>query len=121
MTAARWMTDKAALIQKLRPPLHWRTLPRLGEGDAGAVAATAGLAEDDLIDALADAVEDALGDLESARDAEDREAARDAREALTDAVEEFLGEVRRRLLPEVAAAEDAEAEALRQLPLRGLE
>lgn len=121
--AAAWMTDRAQLTEKLRT-IDWRKLPRLAEGDAGVIAATAGLAEeagdpDSELSGLVVAADAAINDVRDGKDCgADAEWMREYREIRDGAVEEFLSYVREALLPEVVAAEDAalEAELAKGLP-----
>jgi hypothetical protein len=123
--SAQWMTTRDRVAEKLRPWEWIKKLPRLGEGDALVIARTAGFGEEaddfesDLYGLIVE-VDAAIGDLEAARDGGDREEIDDARETRDGAVEEFLAEIRKRLLPDVVAAEEAETERIRAEPLPGL-
>jgi hypothetical protein len=110
MTAA-WMTGKARLAEKLRGKRYgWARMPSMGQGDAGMIAATAGISDDEKITGLVIAVDQAIAevDLYDPEDIRDPEEYRWARAARRYAIEEFLIEVRCRMLPELVAAEEEE-------------
>jgi hypothetical protein len=138
--SAQWMTNRDEIAEKLRPADWNQKLPRVpDDGDALVIARTviAGMAEVNVARFAAGAAEEAEGPyavlsdlildvdeaidlLDSARDSGDREEIHAARENLEGTTEEFLAEIRRRLLPDVVAAEEAEAEHWRAEPLTGL-
>jgi len=96
--------------------INWRKLPRLTEGDAKVIASAAGFGEDitdpgSEICGLITDVDSAISDLGDARDGGDRDYVTWARETRDDTVEAFLEVVRNRLMPDVVAAEEAEAAA----------
>ena len=118
---ARWMTDRQELAGKLRT-INWNKMPRLGEGDAEVIAVTAGLGLlYDEAGALVIDVDSTISDVDDGRDSgASREEMESLREARDGAVEEFLSHVRAHLLPDVVAAEEAEAARIRREPLTGL-
>ena len=90
-----------------------RKYPKLAAGDAVAIAAAAGLSEDEGLEDAAIAADDAVSthqdNLDGGASGEDR---RESREWRDDCVAEFIGELRKRLLPEAVAAEEAELDRL---------
>jgi hypothetical protein len=95
-----WMMTRARVAEKLR----WfdeNHLPRLDEGDALLIAKAAGYGDevegDTDLGGLVEEADTAICDLEMAHDGGNRDEIRDA------------PEIRKRLLPEVVAAEEAEA------------
>jgi hypothetical protein len=84
--------------------------PKLGEGDATAIVSAAGI--DDLEDEVID-IEAAITDHRINVDSgAGREELQDSRETCDGMIEEFITALRKRLLPEDVAAEEAQMERL---------
>ena len=93
--------------------------PKLGEGDAETIVKAAGITnmEDEVID-TEEAITDHRINLDSGAGREDLQESRETRDG---SIEEFIGELRKRLLPEAVAAEEAQMERLYPAgPLPGL-
>jgi hypothetical protein len=84
--------------------------PKLGEGDATAIVSAAGITdmEDEVID-TEEAITDHRINLDSGAGREDLQESRETRDS---SIEEFIGQLRKRLLPEAVAAEQAQMERL---------
>ena len=87
--------------------------PKLKAGDALAIVAAAGLADDEELEDAAIEADDAIDthqdNLDSGASGEDL---RDSRERRDGSIEGFIGELRKRLLPEAVAHEEAEMDRL---------
>ena len=120
--AVHWTTDRQLLTEKLRT-VNWRKLPQVREDWPETIAETAGLdysCGSETWDLGTDA-QAAIVDVADGRDSgASREEMESLRETRDDALEEFLSHIRKYLLPDVVAAEDAEIARMCREPLTGL-
>jgi hypothetical protein len=111
MSKPRWGTTRESVTEWVRPFSNWKLHPKkLAEGDGETICKTAGIEDmDDEVTTLDSAICDHQDNIDGGAGREERAA---SREDLDGAIEEFIDGLRKRLVPETVAAEEAELDRM---------